>query len=88
MSAQEQMRKMLDELMGTRRNGEDTREEKLHFTNARVRKIFLLNCCPREILSATRGDMGQCKKVHDVALKADFENSNRKYEYEFQRETL
>lgn len=88
MSAQEQMRRMLDELMGTRRNGEDTRPEKLHYTSSRVCKSFLLNCCPHEILAATRGDMGQCKKVHDVALRADFENSSRKYEYTFQKEAL
>ncbi|CAL1289379.1 unnamed protein product [Larinioides sclopetarius] len=88
MSAHEQMRKMLDELMGTRRNGEDTRPEKLHYSSSRVCKSFLLNCCPHEILAATRGDMGQCKKVHDVALRADYENSSKRYEYAFQKEAL
>ncbi|XP_015924141.1 putative RNA-binding protein Luc7-like 1 [Parasteatoda tepidariorum] len=88
MSAQDQMRRMLDELMGTRRNGEDTRQEKLHYSSVRVCKSFLLNCCPHEILRDTRGDMGQCKKVHDVALRADYENSSKKDELNFQREAL
>ncbi|GIY80363.1 putative RNA-binding protein Luc7-like 1 [Caerostris extrusa] len=88
MSAVEQLRRQLDELMGTRRNGEDSRPEKLHYTSSRVCKNFLLNCCPYDILTSTRGDMGQCKKIHDVALRADYENSSKKNEYAFQKEAL
>ncbi|GBM14835.1 Putative RNA-binding protein Luc7-like 1 [Araneus ventricosus] len=32
--------------------------------------------------------MGQCKKVHDVALRADYENSSKRFEYAFQKEAL
>ncbi|GIY53094.1 putative RNA-binding protein Luc7-like 1 [Caerostris darwini] len=88
MSAVDQLRRQLDELMGTRRNGEDSRPEKLHYTSSRVCKNFLLNCCPYDILTSTRGDMGQCKKIHDVALRADYENSSKKNEYAFQKEAL
>ena len=43
---------MLDQLMGTSRNGE---EEKItvKFDDPRVCKSFLLGCCPHEILAST-----------------------------------
>ncbi|XP_035219677.1 putative RNA-binding protein Luc7-like 2 isoform X4 [Stegodyphus dumicola] len=88
MTAHDQMRRMLDELMGSSRNGEDSRKKTLHFSNHRVCKSFLLNCCPHEILAATRHDLGVCPKIHDVALRADFENSARKEQYTFHLEAL
>ena len=43
MSAQEQMRAMLDQLMGTQRDGlEDDGQEQIHFTDSVVCKSFLL----------------------------------------------
>ncbi|KFM80525.1 putative RNA-binding protein Luc7-like 2, partial [Stegodyphus mimosarum] len=88
MTAHDQMRRMLDELMGSSRNGEDSRKKTLHFSSHRVCKSFLLNCCPHEILAATRHDLGVCPKIHDVALRADFENSARKEQYTFHLEAL
>ena len=52
MSAKDQMRAMLDELMGTTRNGESPKNA-LKFDDYRVCKAFLLGCCPHEILSQT-----------------------------------
>ena len=54
MSAKDQMRAMLDELMGTTRNGE-TSKNAIKFDDHRVCKAFLLGCCPHEILSQTVG---------------------------------
>lgn len=87
MTATEQMRRMLDELMGTGRNGEET-EKKAHFTSPRVCKSFLLNCCPHEILSATRCDLGDCRKLHDVALRADYEAAAKEKDFNFHAEAL
>jgi len=43
MSAQEQMRAMLDQLMGTQRDGlEDDGQDQIHFTDSVVCKSFLL----------------------------------------------
>ena len=43
MSAQEQMRAMLDQLMGTQRDGREGDEEHhIHFTDGVVCKSFLL----------------------------------------------
>ncbi|CAN8008053.1 unnamed protein product, partial [Ixodes pacificus] len=80
MSAHEQMRQMLDQLMGTGRDGENNRY-KVHFTDPRVCKSFLLACCPHDILASTRMDLGDCPKIHDLALRADFENASQKKDY-------
>ncbi|KAG8193516.1 hypothetical protein JTE90_003728 [Oedothorax gibbosus] len=80
MSAHEQMRAMLDQLMGTGRDGENNKF-KVHFTDPRVCKSFLLACCPHDILAATRMDLGECPKLHDLALRADFEQASLKKDY-------
>ncbi|XP_026476471.1 putative RNA-binding protein Luc7-like 2, partial [Ctenocephalides felis] len=74
MTAQDQMRAMLDELMGTGRNGENSKYQ-VKFTDPKVCKSFLLACCPHEILSSTRMDLGECPKIHDLALRADYEKA-------------
>ncbi|XP_033120268.1 putative RNA-binding protein Luc7-like 2 [Anneissia japonica] len=80
MSAQEQMRKMLDELMGTSRNGE-VGKDRVRFEDPKVCRSFLLNCCPHDILSSTRMDLGDCSKVHDLALRADYEAASKDKDY-------
>ncbi|KAK7075277.1 putative RNA-binding protein Luc7-like 1 [Halocaridina rubra] len=80
MSAHDQIRAMLDQLMGTARNGEDTRF-RIKFNDPRVCKSFLLSCCPHEILSSTRMDLGECYKIHDLALRADYEQASLSKDY-------
>uniref|UniRef100_A0A0A9ZEZ2 Putative RNA-binding protein Luc7-like 2 n=2 Tax=Lygus hesperus TaxID=30085 RepID=A0A0A9ZEZ2_LYGHE len=80
MTAHDQMRAMLDQLMGTGRNGENNRYQ-VKFTDPKVCKSFLLGCCPHEILSSTRMDLGECPKIHDLALRADFEHASRTKDY-------
>uniref|UniRef100_A0A1I8GN75 RNA-binding protein Luc7-like 2 n=1 Tax=Macrostomum lignano TaxID=282301 RepID=A0A1I8GN75_9PLAT len=85
MSATEQMRAMLDELMGTNRDGE---KPKLRFDDPSVCKCFLLGCCPHEILQGTRMDIGDCPNVHDVALKADYTQARDRRRYNFEYDAL
>ncbi|RZF46738.1 hypothetical protein LSTR_LSTR002601 [Laodelphax striatellus] len=80
MTAHDQMRAMLDQLMGTGRNGENNRFQ-VKFSDPKVCKSFLLGCCPHEILSSTRMDLGECPKIHDLALRADFEHASRDRDY-------
>ncbi|XP_054282551.1 putative RNA-binding protein Luc7-like 2 isoform X1 [Macrosteles quadrilineatus] len=80
MTAHDQMRAMLDQLMGTGRNGENNRYQ-VKFSDPKVCKSFLLACCPHEILSSTRMDLGECPKIHDLALRADFEQASRARDY-------
>jgi len=80
MTAHDQMRAMLDELMGTSRDGDKNRCQ-MKFDDPRVCKSFLLSCCPHDILSSTRMDLGECPKYHDVALRADFETASKQKDY-------
>ncbi|XP_055613249.1 putative RNA-binding protein Luc7-like 1 [Uranotaenia lowii] len=80
MSAHDQMRAMLDQLMGTARNGETNRYS-TKFYDSKVCKSFLIGCCPHEILASTRMDLGECPKVHDLALRADYENASKSKDY-------
>uniref|UniRef100_A0A3Q3PYC9 LUC7-like (S. cerevisiae) n=1 Tax=Monopterus albus TaxID=43700 RepID=A0A3Q3PYC9_MONAL len=83
MSAQAQMRAMLDQLMGTGRDG-DTMRQRIKFSDERVCKSHLLDSCPHDILSGTRMDLGECIKVHDLALRADYEIASKDQEYFFE----
>jgi len=80
MTAHDQMRAMLDQLMGTGRNGENNKFH-VKFNDPKVCKSFLLSCCPHEILSSTRMDLGECPKIHDLALRADFEKAQASKDY-------
>lgn len=77
------MRAMLDQLMGTGRDG-DTMRQRIKFTDERVCKSHLLDSCPHDILSGTRMDLGECMKVHDLALRADYEIASKEKEYFFE----
>lgn len=81
MTARDQIRAMLDQLMGSD-NG--VTKSTMSFEDRRVCRPFLLNCCPHEILAGTRVDLGECKKVHEYALRADYERAaatrNLRYE--------
>ncbi|XP_062244025.1 LUC7 domain-containing protein [Platichthys flesus] len=83
MSAQAQMRAMLDQLMGTGRDG-DSMRQRIKFSDERVCKSHLLDSCPHDILSGTRMDLGECIKVHDLALRADYEIASKDQEYFFE----
>lgn len=85
MSATDQMRAMLDQLMGTTRNGD---ERQLKFSDSRVCKSFLLDCCPHDILASTRMDLGECPKVHDLAFRADYESAAKSRDYYYDIEAM
>ncbi|CAM4874206.1 unnamed protein product [Rotaria socialis] len=93
MTARDQIRAMLDQLMGSD-NANVTMnlsmldfnkikfysilgvtKSSMSFEDRRVCRPFLLNCCPHEILSGTRVDLGECAKVHEYALRADYERA-------------
>ncbi|XP_035001081.1 putative RNA-binding protein Luc7-like 1 isoform X2 [Hippoglossus stenolepis] len=56
--------------------GDETRQ-RVKFGDERVCKSHLLNCCPHDILSGTRMDLGECTKIHDLALRADYEIASK-----------
>jgi len=79
MSASDQVRAMLDQLMGTQRDGVSMKSVK--YDDPEVCKTFLIGCCPHEVLTGTRADIGMCKKIHDLALKADYEMAQKKKDH-------
>ncbi|XP_029312321.1 putative RNA-binding protein Luc7-like 1 isoform X1 [Cottoperca gobio] len=87
MSAQAQMRALLDQLMGTARDGDETRQ-RVKYTDERVCKSHLLNCCPHDILSGTRMDLGECTKIHDLALRADYEIASKEKDLFFELDAV
>uniref|UniRef100_A0A3B3SAE1 LUC7-like (S. cerevisiae) n=1 Tax=Paramormyrops kingsleyae TaxID=1676925 RepID=A0A3B3SAE1_9TELE len=87
MSAHAQMRALLDQLMGTARDGDETRQ-RVKFTDERVCKSHLLNCCPHDILSGTRMDLGECSKIHDLALRADYEIASKERDLFFELDAV
>lgn len=88
MSATEQMRAMLDGLMGTARDGTDSQRKHLHFTDQKVCRAFLLDCCPHDIFAFTKLDIGECSKVHDPALRADYQNASKTKDYMYEVSAL
>ncbi|XP_041431724.1 LUC7-like L homeolog isoform X2 [Xenopus laevis] len=73
MSAQAQMRALLDQLMGTSRDGDETRQ-RIKFTDDRVCKSHLLDCCPHDILAGTAMDhlesfIAECDRRTELAKK-------------------
>ncbi|XP_066496512.1 putative RNA-binding protein Luc7-like 1 isoform X1 [Tiliqua scincoides] len=87
MSAQAQMRALLDQLMGTARDGDETRQ-RVKFTDERVCKSHLLDCCPHDILAGTRMDLGECTKIHDLALRADYEIASKQRDLFFELDAM
>uniref|UniRef100_A0A8C5QPG5 LUC7 like n=1 Tax=Leptobrachium leishanense TaxID=445787 RepID=A0A8C5QPG5_9ANUR len=87
MSAQAQMRALLDQLMGTARDGDETRQ-RVKYTDDRVCKSHLLDCCPHDILAGTRMDLGECTKIHDLALRADYEIASKEKELFFELDAM
>jgi len=87
MTAQEQMRKMLDQLIGSGRDG-NPQSVGVHFTDPTVCRAFMTGLCPHTLFTNTKMDLGECPKVHSEALRADFDEANKKKDYGFEREAL
>jgi len=53
----------------------------IKFADPGVCKSFLTTCCPHELLASTRMDLGECPKIHDLALRADYEAAAKNKDY-------
>ncbi|XP_028406697.1 putative RNA-binding protein Luc7-like 2 isoform X2 [Dendronephthya gigantea] len=56
----------------------------IKFTDEKVCKSFIMGLCPHALFNNTKMDIGDCRKVHSAALKADYEaaSKSRSYGYE------
>ncbi|KAM4720765.1 putative RNA-binding protein Luc7-like 2 isoform 2-T2 [Rhinophrynus dorsalis] len=66
----------------------DTTRQRIKFNDDRVCKSHLLNCCPHDILLGTRMDLGECLKVHDLALRADYEIASKQQDFFFELDAM
>uniref|UniRef100_UPI00398E75C1 putative RNA-binding protein Luc7-like 2 isoform X2 n=1 Tax=Pristiophorus japonicus TaxID=55135 RepID=UPI00398E75C1 len=66
----------------------DASRQRIRFTDDRVCKSHLLSCCPHDILSGTRMDLGECTKVHDLALRADYEIASKLKDHFFEMDAM
>ncbi|KAM9580002.1 putative RNA-binding protein Luc7-like 2 isoform 5-T6 [Guaruba guarouba] len=66
----------------------DTTRQRIKFNDDRVCKSHLLNCCPHDVLSGTRMDLGECLKVHDLALRADYEIASKDQDFFFELDAM
>nr|XP_030118731.3 putative RNA-binding protein Luc7-like 2 isoform X5 [Taeniopygia guttata] len=66
----------------------DTTRQRIKFSDDRVCKSHLLNCCPHDVLSGTRMDLGECLKVHDLALRADYEIASKDQDFFFELDAM
>ncbi|XP_076459562.1 luc7-like protein 3 [Babylonia areolata] len=79
---------LLDELMGRSRNCDpNEKPPELHWEDDLVCKHFLCGFCPSVLFTNTRADLGICNKIHDEALRKQYQESSRfekmGYEEEF-----
>uniref|UniRef100_A0AAY5KB79 LUC7-like (S. cerevisiae) n=1 Tax=Esox lucius TaxID=8010 RepID=A0AAY5KB79_ESOLU len=66
----------------------DETRQRVKFTEDRVCKSHLLNCCPHDILSGTRMDLGECAKTHDFALRADYDIASKERDMFFELDAV
>jgi len=66
----DETRKLLDQLMGEGRNGEDNLLSDKHYSDEIFCRMYLCGICPYEVFTNTKIDMGPCSKKH-MELKRD-----------------
>ncbi|KAK8831662.1 hypothetical protein WA577_004977 [Blastocystis sp. JDR] len=78
------IRKLLDHLMGPNRDGERRQGEVDDFRDPRVCKPYLLGFCLHDRLASSKYDIGPCNLIHDPELKKKYEADphRRSYNYE------
>eukprot|EP01116_Phalansterium_solitarium_P015199 TRINITY_DN333_c3_g1_i1.p1 TRINITY_DN333_c3_g1~~TRINITY_DN333_c3_g1_i1.p1 ORF type:complete len:237 (+),score=75.32 TRINITY_DN333_c3_g1_i1:134-844(+) len=84
----DEMRRMLDELMGKERNVsfEERGRKRVHFSDPDICKHYIVQFCPHELFTNTKSDLGSCGKQHDELAKRQWDECSRKRDYPFERE--
>lgn len=80
------MREMIAQLMGGQRAEEEGRNLP-PYDHHSVCRAYLLDCCPREILLDTRlENMVTCRKMHECALRSDYQKAQEKKDHFYEIE--
>ncbi|SOV83452.1 U1 snRNA associated protein, putative [Plasmodium sp. gorilla clade G3] len=75
----EEMRSLLDSLMGKDRDETDSKK-KYSFKDENVCKYYLIDFCPHDLFPNTKSDIGRCKNIHSDILKEQLEK-HEDYKY-------
>lgn len=67
--------------------GTDQRAPQLSITDPKVCRSYLVGNCPHDLFTNTKQDFGPCPKVHNEALKVEYQDAapeqKRKWGFEF-----
>ncbi|KAK9761789.1 splicing factor, partial [Basidiobolus ranarum] len=74
-------RSLLSELMSPYES-----ESKKKFFDRDVCKYFLVRFCPHELFINTKSDLGPCDKIHEEALKRDYQEAEDREKYGYEEE--
>lgn len=73
--------------MGTAGSSKDAN---ITLTDPKVCRSYLVGTCPHDLFTNTKQDLGTCPKMHNEALKAEYEASAEKaklgFEYDYMRD--
>ncbi|CAD5211206.1 unnamed protein product [Bursaphelenchus okinawaensis] len=82
------MREMIAQLMGGQRAEEEGRNLPAYDHHS-VCRAYLLDCCPREILTDTRlENTVSCRKMHEPAHRADYQKAQEKKDHFYEIEAF
>ncbi|CAG8111616.1 unnamed protein product [Penicillium salamii] len=73
-----EQRKLLEQLMGADQlmgTGAQGRNSQLSITDPKVCRSYLVGTCPHDLFTNTKQDLGPCPKVHNEALKTEYETA-------------
>lgn len=82
-------RRLLEQLMGEQSmSGSDQRAPQLSITDPKVCKSYLVGNCPHDLFTNTKNELGPCSKVHNEALKTEYQEADaaqkRSWGFEFE----
>ncbi|OAL52453.1 LUC7-domain-containing protein [Pyrenochaeta sp. DS3sAY3a] len=81
-------RRLLEQLMGEQSmSGYDQRAPQLSITDPKVCRSYLVGNCPHDLFTNTKNELGPCAKVHNEALKTEYQAASaeqkRKWGFDF-----
>jgi hypothetical protein len=84
-----EQRKLLEQLMGA---SSSTKAAQLSLTDPKVCRSYVVGTCPHDLFTNTKQDIGPCMRVHNEALKTEYEGLNERekqklgFEYDYMRD--
>lgn len=84
-----EQRKLLEQLMG---NTSQSSRSQVSLTDPKACRSYIVGTCPHDLFTNTKQDLGQCPKIHNEALKTEYEELPERekqrlgFEYDYMRD--